>query len=726
MDAGLFWTVVGSAAGVIGAISAVLQLRRHDKEKASKSAKGISAQDVALDPRAILRPPVGRLPRVFRDRKAVRRKLRKVVRRPDGKVHLLYGLGGSGKTAIAIKTAQEAADKDRMVWWVSGVSSSEFVTSMLQIAGALGARESEMKEVLAGRGNSADLLWRHLARHKKWLLVIDNVDDIRVLDVGAIKAGDGNGWLRPTRRGTMLVTSRLGDPSQWGTFTQPHEVGPLDPQDAALMLRDLAPASGSDQEAEVLAGGLGCLPLALRHVGSLLSSPFSSDRSFAAYSSSLRTNLGSLMKRGGSERDILARTWESSLDMLTAQGRGQARPILRTLSCFAPSIPIPTGMLDERTLADLFDGGDVEAVAEGLKALESVKLIDVAEGPPVGGVAIVVHPLIAEANRLHLDGGRETSLVTKVCVGLVLHAIEGLKMEEPADWPRWFEILPHMMSVMEQVSRHPVSGLLGEVAKCVARAVAALVYAGHYTTALEVTRTALSLARGLGEADPGLLELRHELAGALYFTGDTADAEREYRAVAEARSKTFGEEDPQTLISLFQVAFVLAMTERPDEAEKVARRVLEVRSRVLDPGDYYLLVTRYLLDDILLRQGKFEECRQRCIALLDDVREVLGAENFLTITTRHLLARVLLEQGELREAEAELRAVLNAGRETLGDRHPELLRTRLTLARTLATTRRKREARAELDRVLTMLGGSVAEAHPLFRDFQLAEDALAR
>ncbi|MEU6430563.1 tetratricopeptide repeat protein [Microbispora sp. NPDC046973] len=727
MDAGLLLTLIGTAAGVIAVIPAFLQLRRHNSEKATKVevADGDAVGSAALDPRTILRPPVGRLPKVFRDRETVRRRLRQIVRRPDGKAHLLYGLGGSGKTAIAIKTAQEAADRGRMVWWVSGVSSSEFVTSMVHIARALGARESEIQEVLAGRGKTPDLVWKYLEQQEKWLLVIDNLDDIRVLDVADTRARDGNGWLRPTRKGVVLVTSRLGDLSQWGTFTRAHEIGPLDPRDAALMLRDLAPSSGSYEEAETLAGRLGFLPLALHHVGSLLSSPFSPERTFAAYSSSLKSGLAALMKRGEDDRDVLARTWERSLDMLTAQGRSQARQILRTLSCFAPSIPIPGVMLDNAILADL-SGGDAEAAVEGMRALKSVGLIDIPEGPSADGLAIQVHPLIAEANRLHLDEGQDTLRVTGVSVALVLRAVEGLKMEDPLDWPRWFEILPHAMSVLEQIGRRPASGYLREAAKCVARAASALVYAGHYTTALDVTRAALSHASGLGELDPGLLDLRHELAGALYFTGNAADAEREYRAVAEARSKTFGEEHPQTLISLFQVAYVLAMTERLDEAEKVARRVLEIRVRVLEPGDYYTLVTRYILDYIFFRQGKIEKCRQRCVTLLDDVRQFLSADHFLAVTTQHLLARVLLEQGELREAEAELRAVLNTGRGTLGDRHPEMLSTRLTLARTLALTGRKRDARAELDRVLTMMGGSVAEAHPLFEDFRLAGDALER
>ncbi|MFG1866088.1 tetratricopeptide repeat protein [Microbispora bryophytorum] len=716
-------TLIGTAAGVIAVIPAFLQLRRHDAEKAVRVADRTAVESTALHPRTILRPPVGRLPKVFRDREAVRRRLQQVVRRPDGKVHLLYGLGGSGKTAIAIKTAQEAAGRGRMVWWVSGVSASEFVTSMLRLARALGARESEIQEVLAGRGNMPDLVWKYLEQQQKWLLVIDNLDDIRILDVAETKARDGNGWLRPTRKGVLLVTSRLGDLSQWGTFTKAHEIGPLDPRDAALVLRDLAPLSGSYEEAERLAGRLGFLPLALHHVGSLLSSPFSPERTFAAYSSSLKSGLVALMKRGEDDRDVLARTWEKSLDMLTTQGRSQARRILRTLSCFAPSIPIPGVMLDNGILADLCDG-DVEAVSEGMRALESVGLIDLPEEPSAESLAIQVHPLIAEASRLHLDEGQETTRVTRVSVALVLHAVEGLKMEDPLDWPRWFEILPHAMSVLEQISRRPASEHLSEAAKCAARAASALIYAGHYTTALDVTRAALSHARALGELDPGILEIRHELAGALYFTGHDADAEREYRTVAEARSKTFGEEDPQTLISLFQVAYVLAGTERLGEAEEIARRVFDIRLKVLGPGDYYTLITRQLLDYIAFRRGNFEECRRRCIALVDDARGFLGNEHPMTFGAQHLLARVLLEQGELTQAEVELRAVLDIAIRTEGEGHPGTLRARLTLARALAMSGRKKEAAVELNRVLAVTNGPVAEPHPLFRAYQLARDAL--
>ena len=51
-------------------------------------------------------------------------------------------------------------------------------------------------------------------------------------------------------------------------------------------------------------------------------------------------------------------TWELSLDALEAQGTGQARPLLRVLSCFASAVPVPALLLDrERAGGDVRDRG---------------------------------------------------------------------------------------------------------------------------------------------------------------------------------------------------------------------------------------------------------------------------------------------------------------------------------------------------------------------------------
>ena len=105
------------------------------------------------------------------------------------------------------------------------------------------------------------------------------------------------------------------------------------------MLRDLAPDSGSLRNAMVLSERLGGLPLALHNAGSQLASESVAEQTFKDYARALKERFGPLMGRGmDDDRAIVTKTWELSLDALGARGWPQARPLLRVLSCLAPSV----------------------------------------------------------------------------------------------------------------------------------------------------------------------------------------------------------------------------------------------------------------------------------------------------------------------------------------------------------------------------------------------------
>jgi hypothetical protein len=53
-------------------------------------------------------------------------------------------------------------------------------------------------------------------------------------------------------------------------------------------------------------------------------------------------------------RRVVMSTWELSLRALQAKGVGEARVLLRLLSCFAPSVPIPLEALENSALERLF------------------------------------------------------------------------------------------------------------------------------------------------------------------------------------------------------------------------------------------------------------------------------------------------------------------------------------------------------------------------------------
>ena len=119
MDATLLWTVVGSGAGVTGVVVTVgiyaaqaRSARRHPPLGEAGHVRVTLEPPAGEDPPAaltVLRAPTGRLPEHVRGRAELLARLRVLTDSPDGRVHLLAGLGGTGKSTVALRTAEEAA-----------------------------------------------------------------------------------------------------------------------------------------------------------------------------------------------------------------------------------------------------------------------------------------------------------------------------------------------------------------------------------------------------------------------------------------------------------------------------------------------------------------------------------------------------------------------------------------------------------------------------------------
>jgi hypothetical protein len=707
MDLGLVWTIVGSVAGILAVLIGALQLRSQPiKLTANPKIIAPSIRGPKLATASVLRPPFGRLPSSFRDRQDLVKKIQKIVTHPDGRIHVLHGLGGIGKTAASLKIAQGMSGKGRTVWWISASTGSEIIASMMEISNSIGASENEIKEALTGRSDPSDLLWSYLGRYTKWLLILDNVDDIRILDTAGKDAGSGNGWLRPSRSGAILITSRLGDPAQWGSLATLHAVNKLDSHNSALVLRDIAPGAGTYEEAKTLAEQLGCLPLALHHAGAFLASPWSTHRSFSKYFEATPEEFPP-MKQGGT----LATTWESSLDMLKDQGVKQARPLLRILSCFAGAVPIPKWFLSTDILSRVSDG-DQESVLKGLDVLRNIGLIDVSYGG-VADIYVTVHPLVAEANRLYLSEGEESVLVVSAVVELIVNVTEILDNENPADLPRWLELLPHVVSSIGCLSTYLTDEELGRLAGSSSFMASSLVYAGYYDAALQVIRISYASATRLGDANDDFLKLRHEFAATLSFTGKIGEAEKEYQSVAEARRRLLGPSHPQTLHTLYEVVRVIAQQGRLSEALELGQTVWETRRSVLGPCSIPALKTGQLVANILLLKGEADRCIHICESLLSAECGDLDESDPVFLSIRNLRAKAFLHVGSVEEACAELSLVLASRRAILRTDHPAILNTRFHLTEALLKMGKINEARKELRALLSAGKANLPLGHPL-------------
>jgi hypothetical protein len=372
------------------------------------------------------------------------------VAAPDGRAHVLIGLGGTGKSAVALRVAETALAEGRPVWWVPAADESSLTSSLLDLAQVLGADAEHVKAARIGLVDPSDVLWQQLETSPGWLLVIDNVDDIQILAVHGRQVRDGNGWVRSSRSGLVMVSSRDGDPRHWGRSSELHSVGWLSDEDGGRVLLDLAPRAGSRLDAEALSGRLGGLALALHHAGLQLSSPFAEQRKFRDYQNSLESRFPLLLQSPDAleDREIVARTWELSLNQLARSGLPQARAILEVLAWFRGAVPIPIDMLNREILAKNCSPSGPRGVSQGLEALLSVGLIetrlasqDMPGGDQPDADAIMLHPLVVEITRHLLSGNAAANNSALVAVELLAATVIKL---DPDSWDEWDVFIPHL------------------------------------------------------------------------------------------------------------------------------------------------------------------------------------------------------------------------------------------------------------------------------------------
>jgi tetratricopeptide (TPR) repeat protein len=642
-----------------------------------------------------------------RGRDDVVAELAELASAPDGRVQVLVGMGGSGKSTVARAVAARVTAGGGQAWWVSAGDAVSATQLLLGLARALGASASQVDEALAGRVNPSDVLWGQLEAAQGWVLVLDNADDLAALAVGGRSASSGSGWLRPTRAGLVLVTSRAGDRLGWGPAAKVRQLKPLDGADGAQVLLDLAPRAGDELAARSLSARLGGLPLALHHAGNYMASPFAAEVTFAAYEVALSERFGELMSRGDDDRAKVIMTWELSAAALRAQGIDHAETLLRILSCFASSVAVPALLLDRDLLESMC--GTKSAVEAGLSGLLSVGQIDIVEPAAVGPPDVKVHPLVAETVRY--QAGDDLLGSVQQAVELFAIARSRLRADDPEVGAQSVALLPHLQALQLtglQLPAEAESSLAG-TAVWVSMA---LLWGGQYVAAFTVADAGLRRRHNLASDHPAVLDLQERRAAANEFLAQYAEAEAEYQQVLDAKLRVLGPDHPSTLTARFNFAQLLVKQGKLAEAEAKLRQVLDAQLRVLEPDHPSALATRSTIATILRDQGKFAEADAEYRQALAARLRVRGPDDPSTLTTRNNIAQLLSKQGKLAEAEAEYRQVLAGRLRVLGPDHPSTLTTRTNIATVLSKQGKLAEAEAENRQALAAKLRVLGPEHP--------------
>jgi tetratricopeptide (TPR) repeat protein len=710
--------------------------------------------------------PLGRLPVVVRGRKALLERLNEA----RGLV-VLVGMGGVGKTTIAAEVAR-LVGQACLVWWVSAADAVSLTAGMVTVARQLGASQADLQAIADQARDGPDRLWALIdAAPERWLLVLDNADQPRLLAGSGGAVADGVGWARARVSGLVIVTSRYGDRTAWGQQAQVVLVKVLDDLDAAQVLLDLAPTAGDWPQAEALARRLGGLPLALHLAGAYLGSGITRKPFFSSYREMLeRPSAGGVSFMSpdpgtpfaDDERAAVMRTWEMSLDELTRQGVPEARIVLRLLSCFAAATPIPLDLLRPERLAELLaptpdsvPDGVATRLEQVLRALARLGLIDPASG--ADRPAVVVHPVIADTNRVHLRTAahnRSRDVVLRTAVSLVAPAILDIQWGLPADWPLLRRLTPHLHALLRTTAPLLDNTSLAILIRTASYAAGAYALSGEIPAAARLTNDALAAAQVLGSEHPVVLQARHQLVYATARQGRWPEAEVTLRELLEVQRRVLGDDHIDTLATRLELAraaremgraeeAVIALAELLEQvgtglghdhlytfvtrhnlaravgdlgdwaaAERAFRDLFATEQQALSADHRYVLGCRYEVAHAVAMQGRWSDAEVLLRDLMVMEVQTFGDEHRYTLMTRHELAWVMGEQGRWAEAEADLRAVFEARRLAHGDNHPYTLMTRYQLARAAVDQGRPAEACAILAEIVAARRRILGPEHP--------------
>ncbi|MFE5139178.1 tetratricopeptide repeat protein, partial [Streptomyces fagopyri] len=564
-------------------------------------------------------------------------------------------------------------------------------------------RASLRAGMLAARNGlrpAADLVWTYLDRSADpWLLVLDNTDEPEIL-----RDGD---WLRTSPRGTVLVTTRRAA-ARWWPGAELQYIGVLPREDAALVLRDLAPHSGTTEQAARVADRLGRLPLALTLAGGFLSHQVIDPWTMDAYGDQLDGDgRVQLIDRGAdalSEADprhLVGLTWQLTLDAFEARGLPEAAALLGLLARFAAE-PLPLTLLNHADIGAVLPRARTETALRALLDQSLSELVDAA-----GVRCVQSHGILLDSVSAATPADLVPALDT-TAVRLLGAAVPGVPDAGPYD-PRLRLLVPHALALLRHIGGPSAADALAVAT----RLSVALHRTGDYVSAWETARSAADRAQRLLGADHRtVLAARSRAGRALFRLGRYAEAETELRAVRDAQERLFGAEDPDTTDSGYGLQLVLANLGRREESVALLRATVAGRRSALGPTHPLTLRARASLLEMLPAAEVVTEEGGTLLTLPSECDRSLGPDHTVSLGARHNLAWALYLLSRFAEADSEIRGVTEAYVRRFGPEYPIVLAARQLFSRTRAALGQVDDAIELMTEVVARRERGLGPEHP--------------
>ncbi len=238
----------------------------------------------------------------------------------------IVGLGGVGKTQLALEYAYRHAEDYQAIWWVRAEEPTQLAAEYAALASPLDLPEKAAVDQSA----AVDAVRRWLERSRGWLLVLDNVPGPGAVVDYLPRAGAGH----------VLITSR---DQNWGSIAASVSVPVLPQQEAVALLEERTGWTGPDVGA--LAEELGHLPLALEQAAAYAAATGCTVTTYLDLFRSRRQALLQRAKPPEGYQGTVSSTW--SLSMAEAAAECPAAAGLLALCAYLAPDAIPLLLVRE-------------------------------------------------------------------------------------------------------------------------------------------------------------------------------------------------------------------------------------------------------------------------------------------------------------------------------------------------------------------------------------------
>jgi tetratricopeptide (TPR) repeat protein len=567
--------------------------------------------------------------------------------RPPGAVAAVCGIGGLGKTQLAVEFAHRyGARFPGGVCWVDAADPAGIPAQVAawgaRLGGAHGPQLSFERRLAA-----AQAAWR--APTPRLLVFDDCAAPETLLE-----------WLPPSGGCRALVTSRT---RAWAAHQQVAvlDLAPLERRDSLALLRALGPGPAADAALGAIAAALGDLPLALHLAGKHLARTGGDPSGYAAQLAGGRPLRHSSLQAVGPSPTAYGRRLAEVIGHAYRQLGGLSedrcgRAVLAAVRHLAPGAPVPAPFL--RAALPAPADGDAPLAAALARLGEDLGLVDLLRD----GQELRAHPVVhAFLRELPDEPGSRGAVVRAVLAQAEASVAAGAVLSGP--------LLLHMRHVADEARRR------GDPAAAeLCRALAwPLATAAEYPAARQYAEHAVALGeRAHGPQHPAVAGALNVLALIEQITGAFPAAEAAYLRALAVWERTCGPDSDEVATVSNNLGFLALLRGRYDEAESRLRRALRLRRRHAGLRDGGTARIVHNLGYLALRRGEVRRADRYLRLALAIRRQVLPGPGLGVAFTLTLLADARRLAGDLGAAEALASEALALRRAVGGPFHDDV------------------------------------------------------